>query len=162
MSSFTIDKKEYIKAAGLVAGLAKELQLWIFDFKKYRKMEESDFYEAFVECFEMNALSVQEQYKDHDLFTDGNTYLEDFKKYMKHGTNLAITGEGLKEAFLELRQFFSGCIYQTEKPEYMFKMQMLFDRIIVELSGKVIKGYEPESWGKLENCECKRNVTRIM
>lgn len=161
MSSFIIGKQEYIKAAGLVAGLAKEFNLWIYDFSSNRNMDASDYYRSFVECFEMNALSVQEQYKDKDLFTDSNDYMDLFKKYQKHGQNIAMTREGLKEAFLELRQFFSGCVYQTETPAYMFKMRMLFDRIIVELSGKVVNGYEPESWGTLDNCESKRNVTRI-
>ena len=36
MSSFTIAKRDYIKAAGLTAGIAKGLDVWLFDYETRR------------------------------------------------------------------------------------------------------------------------------
>lgn len=156
MSSYTIDKKEYIKAAGIVAGIAQESdrghsrdKFWLYDYETQRNSTPEDFYRRFSECFTMNALSVQEQYQDEDPWTDGNEYRAEFsvaisagKKLYNHG------GDDLKNAVMELRQFFHSAIYQTEKYAYMFKMQMYFHEIMDQLT-PLLWGYEPESWGNL-------------
>ena len=65
MSSFVISKKEYIKAAGIVAGIAEaQRDFWLFDYEAQRNSTPEDYYNRFAECYTMNALSVQEQYGD--------------------------------------------------------------------------------------------------
>lgn len=160
MSSFVIGKNEYIKAAGLVAGLAKGLDLWFFDIAKGKRFDDDTFYTKFVECFEMNALSVQEQYRESSPYTDSNEYRKEFEEYKNSGYYMAVSKEGIKNAIMELKQFFDGCIYQTEKEAYMYKMQMLFNDILVKLMPQLHK-VECTSWRTLDNCLTTKKISRL-
>lgn len=150
MSSFVIAKEEYIKAAGVVAGIAKELRdFWLYNYEKGRKYTEADYYDAFSEFYNLNALSVQMQYGDKTPETDSGTYEKEFNSYMKIGVQIARNGgDTLKNAALELNDFFRSAIYQTEYEPYMWKMSMFFDRVISQLFEKMFR-HECNSWGSL-------------
>lgn len=153
MSSFTIAKKEYIKAAGLVAGIAEAYNrgphnFWIYNYETGRNSTPEDYYKAFEKFYNMNALSVAEQY-DEAPETDTEDYKTDFNLYRNKG-HQAITDPGnLKKYMMELRNFFHSAIYQTEKDSYMWQMQLYFDRILDQLIGVIFPG-DWESWGTLE------------
>ena len=150
MSSFTISKKEYVKAAGIVAGIASIKKMWVYDYQAGHNMEKKDYYERFVECFEMNALSVQEQYHDDSPEFDSATYQDEFNLAYSYGrTTAAVEPHHLPEVIMNLRNFFSCAEYQTEKMEYMFKMRMLFNQILVELMKYMYNGPEADSWGTI-------------
>ena len=107
MSSFVINKKEYMKAAGIMAGLAQELQIWSYDYETRRNRTPEDYKRAFEECFTMNALSVAEQYRDKEAYTDSNDYKADFDEYKKLGCQLVWNGgQDLTNAIYELMSFF--------------------------------------------------------
>ena len=158
MSSYTIDKKEYIKAAGIVAGIAEASgrgagtrQLWLYDYETRRNSTPEDYYRRFAECFTMNALSVAEQYHDREPYTDSNEYRAEFKKAMQTGARLyMMQGDKLKRAIMELHRFFASAIYQTEKYEYMFKMQFYFHNIESQLMTYLYNAGDLQSWGTLE------------
>lgn len=99
----------------------------------------------------MNALSVAEQYHDETPETDSDDYKKEFSAAMQTGKRLFFEkGEKLKNAIMELRGFFNCAIYQTEKYEYMFAMQMYFDHILAALM-PYLWHYEPDGWGDLKN-----------
>ena len=149
MSSFVINKKEYMKAAGLVAGLAQELQLWLYDMETRRNSTPEDYRRKFEECFTMNCLSVQDQYNDDSPYTDSNSYDQEFNEFQKLGKQLAYNGgEVLTNAIRELQSFFDSASYQTEYEPYMYKMNMFFNSIIVQLYKKS-SHYEADSWSEL-------------
>ncbi len=159
MSSFTIDKREYIKAAGIVAGIAQASargtgrgQMWIYDYETRRNSTPEDYHRVFTECYEMNAISVAEQYHDRTPETDSNEYKPEFKAAIKAGEKLyMLKGEKLKNAIMELRHFFGSAIYQTEKYEYMFKMQFYFFKIEDQLMRYLYTAPEDlKSWGSLK------------
>lgn len=161
MSSFIIGKSEYMKAAGLVSGLAEELKVWIYDHETNRNSTKEDYKRKFEECFMMNALSFQEQYKEQEVWTDSNSYEEEFNAYYKLGKQLVYNdGEALINAIRELQQFFDSAMYQTEKESYMYKMQMFFNNLICQLF-KQSSHYKPESWGSLEINKPEREYTPI-
>lgn len=167
MSSFTIAKKEYIKAAGLVAGLAEALQIWLFDYETGRNSTPEDYYRQFERCYTMNALSVKEQYHGDEVgapSTDSNDYMKEFKAYQKIGKTAGYTLEGAKEMISELQSFFSSAVYQTEKDSYMYQMIYFFDRIIVELFEKVYLhgNREAQSWGTFEIDHIKKSKATMM
>lgn len=158
MSSFTIAKVEYIKAAGLVSGLAETLggridRIWIYDYETGRNSTAEDYYRKFEGFYKMNALSVLEQYHGDEVgapSTDSNDYMKEFKEYQKIGKSIGYTRENLKEVVLELRHFFHSAIYQTEKEAYATNMRYFFNMILDQLIPYVLPGYEPQSWGDFQ------------
>ncbi len=166
MSSFIISKEEYIKAAGLVAGLSetggtRRHTLWIYDYETRRNSTPEDYHRKFSEFYTMNALSVIEQYHGDEVGADGhdmNTYMDTFKKYQKIGKSAGITKENLKEIILELNSFFRSAMYQTENEVYNTKMQYFFNDIISQLFVFLFPGYETKSWGSLEIPEQRTKV----
>ena len=152
MSSFTIAKKEYIKAAGLVAGIAETINrgshnFWLYDYESNRNSTAEDYYNHFAKFYEMNAIAVQEQYRDTAPNTDANDYKTEFEEYRQKGQQYAMKSE-FKRPMMELRAFFHSAIYQTEKDAYMWQMQLYFNRILDALIGFAIP-WEAESWGDL-------------
>ena len=151
MSSFVISKKEYIKAAGIVAGIAEaQRDFWLFDYEAQRNSTPEDYYNRFAECYTMNALSVQEQYGDDKPEADAEEYKREFAEYRAKGRSFVMNPEKYRNALKHLREFFSGAEYQTEKEAYFWKMQMYFNRILVALMKYAFPG-EVESWGTLEH-----------
>jgi len=165
MSSFTIAKQEYIKAAGLVSGMAQELQLWLYDYETRRNSTPEDYKRKFAECYTMNALSVKEQYHGDEVGAmsgDTNEYNAEFKEYMNLGKQLVWNGGTcLTNAIHELNSFFRSAMYQTEYEPYMYKMQMFFDALIVQLFEKT-SHHETQSWGSLEITPPETKYQRIM
>lgn len=151
MSSFVIEKAEYIKAAGAIAGIIEGSnygirEVFVYDYQNHRRMEDKDFYNRFVECFEMNSLSVQEQYTDGDRYTDSNDYMDLFFEYKNVGKKSAYDDCKLREIIFNLRDFLRSAEYQVEKEAYFFKMKMLFNEILVALMG-LLYPHECECWG---------------
>lgn len=157
MSSFVISKSDYIKAAGTIAGIADYAKhgphkcVFVCGFYQ-RRMEKADFYNAFVECFEMNAMSVYEQYKHHEdeeIWTDGGDYMKEFERYYSFGASLVRDRAKLREIISELHTFLQSAIYQTEFPAYEMKMKFLFNEILVALNGIFVDSDNINSWGSI-------------
>lgn len=167
MSSFIISKKDYIKAAGIVAGISEALKLWVFDYEEGRNSTAQDYYKQFERFYTMNALSVLEQYGDEvgAPATDSNTYKADFEAYRKIGKSAGYTREGLKEIVAELQNFFSSAEYQTENDSYNNQMIFYFDKLLVELYKQAFLygNRDAKSWGSFEIGHIKtKTVTPIM
>ena len=135
MSSFVIAKSEYMKAAGLVSGIAGEMRdFWFYDVETRRNSTPDDYRRKFEECYTMNALSVQMQYNDKEPETDSNTYDSEYNEYKRLGAQLVMNGGRVfTDAVHELQSFFGSCMYQTEYEPYMYKMQMFFNALTAEL-----------------------------
>jgi hypothetical protein len=148
MSSFTINKKEYVKAAGLVAGIAAAEKLWVYDYEYKRNMTPDDYYTRFVECYEMNETSVAEQYSDKTNF-DLCEYKADFNRYMRIGNHATLYPEKLRSIIIALSDFFRSAVYQTENYSYMFRTRAFYDHLISNLF-PLLFPHEVDSWGSLE------------
>ena len=160
MSSFVIDKKEYVKAAGTIAGIIEATKddwrkdFHLYDYQNDRRMTPEDVYNRFVEFFEMNALNVYGYYSprhpEDELYTDSNEYETEFKQYMKIGKAALNKPEELKRIVFGLRDFLKCSMYQTmENEPYFFKIKYLSESIIFALVGLL---YPPECtcWGSLD------------
>ena len=156
MSSFVIGKLEYIKAAGAVAGIAEFYKnsvdnIFVYDYQHNHKMETEDFYNCFVEFFNMNALSVYEQYsprhEDETLYSDSEEYKNDFIKYMRIGKNACFYPEKLNKIIFDLRDFLQSAMYQTENEAYFHKIKMISNSIIVELMKLLEPAHNCTCWG---------------
>ena len=151
MSSFIIGKTEYVKAAGAIAGIVEGSnrginEVFVYDYQSRHRMGDKEFYDRFVECFEMNSLSFQEQYRETELYTDSNDYKDLFSKYKKIGKSAVFDDKKLRKIIFDLRDFMKSAEYQTEKETYFFKMKMFFNEILVQLMG-LLYPHECECWG---------------
>lgn len=110
MSSFVISKVEYIKAAGLMYGIEETTRYPHSWFLR-------NVYDKFVECYEMNIKSVNEQYGHrHEIGIDGAEYKDTFEQHRVIGRKISYRGkrDKLKEM---LKQFFDSSLYQIENDE---------------------------------------------
>lgn len=111
MSSFVVSKIEYIKAAGLMHGIALAIDKSNSHFIR-------NVHKNFVECYELNVRSVNEQYGDNTL-PDEEEYQDTFIKYAEIGMRI-YNGQHMV-SFNDLRyrlmKFFESCLYQIEDEE---------------------------------------------
>lgn len=79
MSSFVVEKKEFVKAAGLMHGFEESKRGKHIYFLNIVR-------EKFLECWRNNIASVCEQYGDEEsIYEDNDDYDEIFEKYRKVG-----------------------------------------------------------------------------
>lgn len=135
MSSFVVEKAAYMRAAGLLAGIQDiKRKSIVFDYKKYKWVEGADWIDIMAYFYQLNVISVQEQYKDHDMEGTPPTDKECrkiFNEYRKKGKCVMLNTP--KDLIMDLRDFFACCEYQTEKLAYFFEMHQFFDRVLVAL-----------------------------
>lgn len=116
MSSFVINKIEFVKAAGLMYGIEESKP---HSFRYFLENVRKDF----TQVFEFNALSVAEQYGDDEPYKDELTYDSTFEEYRKKGAkiweadgfgNVPMNRKELRNA---LTKFFHSVLYQIENRE---------------------------------------------
>lgn len=161
MSSFVINKQSYVRACGIMAGLAdlKEsrfnepvLRLW--NYKLHRPYNADDFYKTAAWLYHLNAVSVQKQYHDSEAAHDGEEYESDFVAYMSKAKRAYFDpdSEALENIVNELHHFFRSVLYQVEDAECDKALKGFCYRLFFELQGVTAKksGFDPESWGDFE------------
>lgn len=155
MSSFIVSKAAYMRAAGLIAGIQdyKRNHL-IYDYSIRNWMQPEDFMTKFSHFYDLNVLSVIEQYNDERMQGTPPTEKECkriFDEYRKKGRSLMVAPDTRKDLIMHLRNFFSCCEYQTEKEAYYFEMMMFFNRLLVSFMPYLHT--EPrDGWSDLEFC----------
>jgi len=144
MSSFVIDKVEYIKCAGLIAGLLQK-DRWACG--------EKEIYNRFSRFFELNAKSVQEQYGEEQCDTDSNDYLEQFNQCKVLALEYSRRKDGKDPQLLikGIQNFMRSALYQTENDEASGEMARDFTFYL----GRMIEHYtypqiELHWWGEVD------------
>ena len=150
MSSYVIEKSEYIKAAGLVAGIAEARNkwssegIWIYDYTENRNATAEDYYRQFSEIYRMNAESVRIQYNDPTAEQDDEPYSDVFAAARRRGEKAAFQPAELRRILFKLRGFFRHSEYQIEYEPYYWQAVTLFNRIIEALLGLLMTGADAE------------------
>lgn len=153
MSSFIIDKIEYVKAAGLMYG--------------YEEAKKSDAHRYFLEgvraefehAYTLNVASVNEQYGEATL-PDESTYDDEFEAYRKKG--VLIRNEGYesdciirkkvadvmsREKFrCYMMNFFHSVLYQIENDSAHRAVAEFFFTCNAKLETTNVEGW----WGEIE------------
>ena len=167
MSSFVIDKKNYIRVAGLIAGIAEEAnrygcmdRFWIYDPKSNRNMIAEDYLARFTQCYEMNVDSVNEEWKVKPgdkcfQFYDPCEYLDEFKKYQKIGKRTAMNRYCKPDEMMNIihavREFGSSVRYQIDNDTSARIVNSWFNTVTVKLLGLLPSGHEDtEFWGEFD------------
>lgn len=156
MSSYIISKQEYMKAAGLVSGIASErgpyFEVWVYDFENHRNSAPEDYIRKFTDIYMMNAASVIDQYHGDEVgapANDTDEYKQDFDAFYKLGKQLVYNGgKMLLDAINELNGFFSSILYQIEDDKYNEIAAAYLDKVLVALYKAA--GRKTKSWGSLE------------
>lgn len=164
MSSFVISKKEYVKAAGFIAALARETNrycepiIYWYSYEKGGLKEAEDFYNDFVELYKANAESVLLQYNDKEAETDNTDYREEFENMMKathrlymYATKLCTptSRQALINSIYEFNLFARSVNYQVEDRllsnfcnHYLDKCQ----KYLMQILSQELNHYDGNSW----------------
>lgn len=160
MSSFVISKKEYIRVAGFLAGLADSLYcgepaLRLWDYSRNRVYTPDDYYKAFVWLHHLNAKSVQLQYKDDEMETDPDNYLGEFAVYKSKASSMYnYKRQNLPLQVARINLFLNSVLYQIEDQEcerqakgFIYRLMFQLERTV---SRRVYKEEELDSWSSFE------------
>lgn len=144
MSSFTIQKVEYVKASAIMYAWEKSSRYpnkWFLDHVR----------ENFCLCYVANNASVNEQYNINDAF-DMNKYDDVFEEYVRK-TMAVMNGDTKEMTPKELRGkmllFFDSIVYQIENDVYAEKVRSF----LYGCTSKLFADEVPEDvhwWGKIE------------
>lgn len=147
MSSFVVDKKEFVKAAGLMHG-----------FEESKRDKHIYFlnvvYDKFIECWRNNIESVCEQYGDDEsIYQDDEDYKEVFEKYSKLGAKIFMglnAPIGRRQFAFSMMQFFSSVLYQVENDDLNDKCASFFFTCTKKLFECEIHASVDGWWGECE------------
>lgn len=159
MSSFVINKQEYIKAGGFFAGLAEQLNyyrepvIYWWDSTKGDVLDAEDYYKAFASLYEMNARSVMLQYGESRMQSDEADYRKDFERYRSIAALLYHAAyKDLQDAIFDFLSFCGSISYQIEDRAiakkancFMYKAQHFLLKLLMERSH-----YKSDCWGSFD------------
>ena len=122
MSSYVVDKKEFVKCAGLMHGIENaKRSKHIYFVDNVRNW--------FEQAYEMNVKSVNEQYRDN-MQPDGLKYDTLFNQYSRKGESIytsALFGENeLKKIRPCIMSFFNSVLYQIENEDMHKEVAAMF------------------------------------
>lgn len=157
MSSFIVDKREFVKAAGLMCGFeqgkGRDSHKWFIDHVR----------EQFVNAYRLNVMSFNEQYGE-SIKEDDKDYDEEFEAYRKMGALIQTEGYGSDDGiFFEkvadvmdkatfrrsMWQFFDSVLYQIENDDAHCTVSELFYTCLKRLYESDLRGIDGW-WGEIE------------
>lgn len=159
MSSFVIEKKAFVRVAGMVSGIRDYAnhahrfnRLYIWDEERGCEMNDDGVRARFVRCWELNVDSVSKQYHDDpSIYNDDDDYLADYAAYRNYARKAAYDVEKLLDMIHELSHFASSVNYQIEDEVDNEQVNDWFRFIITGLIGLTDhKRDDRKSWGSFE------------
>ena len=165
MSSFVVDKKELMKAAGFVAAFIdrdpESNGLYIWNYKHNRRFNSDDVKASFELIHKMNAESVQEQYKDSEPEIDTKKYTKDFNTVKKLTEEMltfryAWYAPALQNNIYSFSEFCRSIMYQIENEKKHTQVKNFLNDIQSRLI-EILHNLEPDrcayeifSWGEFQ------------
>lgn len=143
MSSFICDKKEFVKAAGLMSGIESAKQYPHKYFIDHVRQN-------FERVYKLNVMSVDEQYNEKSVL-DPEGYDEVFRKYQRIGYRVSIGMDNdirPEELSGMLLCFFRSVLYQIENDSYAQEAGAFFFNCVTRLYDDMDK-YSNSCWGSI-------------
>ena len=163
MSSFVVDKKELMKAAGFIAAFVEREEkhngMYIWNYKHNRPFNSEDVIASFELIHKLNAESVQEQYNDSEPYIDSESYTKEFKKAKALTEEMLTFGkcwyaDALKNNIYSFSEFSKSIIYQIENDKKQHQVKTFLNdinsRFIEILKNLDSNQFEIFSWGTFE------------
>jgi len=142
MSSFVVNKEDYIKFAGIISGICANTQ---------KSVCTKDIYSDMVRCYERNVASVNEQYNANDE-ADNSEYKDVYDAWERMGVLIynasIIDKKAATKTINELSEFISSCLYQIENEEMASAVSSNMHHYL----NMAIESFcceNPHSWGEL-------------
>ena len=116
MSSFIIDKREYVRCAGMMHGILDQ-------FREADRMFKVELYDRMVEVYMCNVKSFNIQYDTNEEPED-DEYRDEYDMYRKKGYRLDV--KETRRMFFNIIKFFRSADYQIEDDECLIKAESIF------------------------------------
>lgn len=148
MSSFVINKIEFVKAAGLMYGIEESKQIPFRYFLEHVR-------DNFEKVYEFNVLSVAEQYGKEEPHMDELTYDSAFEEYRRKGRTIWTLDSSRtcpmnkKELKNALTKFFHSVLYQIENREMNTWTAAFFWECLARMNDAEVMNTEGW-WGEIE------------
>lgn len=154
MSSYVIDKKEFVKIAGFLAGLQaakkyNESVLYFYNMETHSLYTDHELYIMLNTVYECNVLSVALQYGETPV-TDTAAYKDIFETY-KHNSYMLFNDSRfttLKEYYYSFIAFIRCFNYQTEDQFLNEKGMNILKTILFKLSCCIFANNTAGYWGE--------------
>lgn len=171
MSSFVISKKEYVKAAGFMAALAEQKDhyrepiIFWYSYGTGRILTATDYYNAFIKIYNLNAKSVQLQYNDEKPAEDSCEYTDEFDEMRVETAKLyqqaTIWGSSeakqqLTNSIFEFSLFARSINYQIEDRKIADKVNKFMNKcqmFLLNFLATGISKYDGDSWSTFNLAE---------
>lgn len=155
MSVQIIPKQEYVKAAGLAAGLLHD------DAKNYsegqycgKPLDES-LQEIFFHMYTQNVQQYIARYQPGEIVTDGNSYDTEFQSMKAAGHGLVHDDTLFLKAIIELDFFCQSVIYNTFQDAAYDHARLVLNDLVRDLfvtysNYHMGSDYEPQSFARID------------
>ncbi len=157
MSSFIIDKNEYVKVGAFIGAFTEirnrgDLLIYLYNQEKSRLYTANDVIEEMVSIYKMNVDSVNEQYGEHTEYDDEEIERMLVAKYMSYAKKILYDEKKLENAIANVHQFFRSVNYQIENEELNARAKEIMQKFECALWGVLIeiKGIPVETWGSFD------------
>ena len=157
MSSFIINKNEYVKVGAFIGAFTEmrnrgDLLIYLYNQEKNRLYTADDVINEMVSIYEMNVDSVNEQYGDHTEYDDEEIDRMVVAKYMGYAKKILHDEKELENAIANIHQFFRSVNYQIENEKLNAQAKEIMQKYECALLGVLIeaKGIPTDSWGSFD------------
>lgn len=158
MSCCVINKREYMKAAGFIAGMldagkASRYGLRLFADDRRSEYTPEDIRHDFTGLYLMNVESVRRSWEDGSIAADPGRYDEAFAEYRAKGYAIALEHYDRKTqaAIAGLQRFAASILYQLDDDTIAEAAQRYLARLLFNIrnfSDRIPQQHESEFWGE--------------
>lgn len=141
MSSFIIDKSEYVRCAGMMHGILDQ-------FSEVDTMFKRELYDSMVNVYMHNLKSFNLQYGTNEK-PEKDGYMYEYDIYRKIGSGL--DADETRKMFFNIIKFFRSAHYQIEDDECLIKAESIFWNCTSVLVSNVFRGMGNDiTWGEFD------------
>ena len=157
MSSFIIDKSEYVKVGAFIGAFTEmrnrgESLIYLYNENKKKLYTANDVIDEIVSIYKMNVDSVNEQYGDHTEYDVEEIDRMLVAKYMGYAKKVLYNENKLESAIANVHKFFRSVNYQIENEELNARAKEIMQKFECALWNVLIeiKGIPTDSWGNFD------------
>lgn len=141
MSSFIIDKREYVRCAGMMHGILDQFSEASASFKL-------ELYDSMVDVYMCNVKSFNLQY-DTNEEPEEDEYRDEYDMYRKIGFGLDV--KETRKMFFNIIKFFRSADYQIEDDECSMEAESIFWDCTSVLVSNIFRSMGNDiTWGEFD------------